>query len=354
MKARRERALEVARLLRADGVLAADVSTVAWLTGFEADIESGPSPFALPPLAVVTPDGPPILVVSEDDAPRVPPDCEACIYTGFTIEELDLAGRASRALRDAAGGRRLATESGALSIALARARGFSFVDATAELRSARAVKSRDEIELLRMAVALCDVGQAEARAHAQHGISEIELWTHVRGAMEHAAGGRIPVLADLASGSRTAETGGAPGPRILGDGDLVICDLVPRLRGYWGDSCATLAVGEPGASARSKHRAVADALERGIEAVRPGAVASDLDQLVRAGLDYPHHTGHGLGTSWHEEPRIVPGSRTRLEPGMVLALEPGVYDGDEGVRLEQVVVVTEDGCTILSTHSLEL
>ncbi len=113
-------------------------------------------------------------------------------------------------------------------------------------------------------------------------------------------------------------------------------------------------MGEPAASARSKHRAAADALERGIEALRPGVVAGDLDELMRKALDYPHHSGHGLGTSWHEEPRIVPGGRTRLEPGMVVALEPGVYDDAEGVRLEQVVVVTEDGCTTLSNHSLEL
>ena len=246
----------------------------------------------------------------------------------------------------------MATESGALSISLAD--GLQLVDATAELRTVRAVKDGDEIELLRAAVELCNVGQAEARAHARPGISEIELWAKVRGAMEQAAGGRIPVLADLASGPRTAETGGAPGPRIVANEALAICDLVPRLRGYWGDSCATLAVGEPAASARSKHLAASDALARGIEAVRPGVVAGDLDRLVRAGLSYPHHTGHGLGTSWHEEPRIVPGGRTRLEPGMVLALEPGVYGGDEGVRLEQVVLVTEDGCEVLSSHSLEL
>lgn len=352
MTTRRERALEVARQLGADGVLAADVSTVTWLTGFEADIESGPSPFALPPLAVVTPDGPPALVVSEDDAPRVPADCRACTYAGGTVEELDPVGGAIRALELAVAGRVLASEPCWLSTALAPV--LRLVDATAELRMARAVKDGDEIELLRAAVELCDVGQAEARARARPGISEIELWAKVRGSIEHAAGGRIPVLADLASGARTAETGGAPGARIVANDVLVICDLVPRLRGYWGDSCATLALGEPAASARSKHRAASDALARGIEAVRPGVVAGDLDQLVRAGLNYPHHTGHGLGTSWHEEPRIVPGGRTRLEPGMVLALEPGVYGGDEGVRLEQVVLVTEGGCTILSSHSLEL
>ena len=352
MTVRRERALEIARRLGADGVLAAEPSTVTWLTGFEADIESEPSPFALLPLAVVTPDGPPILVVSEDDSLAAPPDCEVSVYTGFTIGELDLVGSASRALRAATDGRALATEPAALSSALAR--GLRLVDASVELLSARGVKDLDEIELLRAAVKLCDIGQAHARAQAQAGVLEIELWALLRGAMELDAGGRIPVLADLASGPRTAETGGPPGPRTFAEGDLVICDLVPRLKGYWGDSCSTLVVGEPAAGARSKHRAALEALERGIEAVRPGAVAGSLDKLMRKGLDYPHHSGHGLGTSWHEEPRIVPGGRTRLEPGMVLALEPGVYDDAEGVRVEQVVLVTEDGCTILSNHSLEL
>ena len=74
----------------------------------------------------------------------------------------------------------------------------------------------------------------------------------------------------------------------------------------------------------------------------------------RDGLDYPHHSGHGLGADWHEEPRIVPGSKTVLEPGMVVAFEPGSYGDGEGVRVEQVVLVTDDGCEILSRHELDL
>ncbi|HYY76777.1 MAG TPA: M24 family metallopeptidase, partial [Gaiellaceae bacterium] len=79
-----------------------------------------------------------------------------------------------------------------------------------------------------------------------------------------------------------------------------------------------------------------------------------LDELVRGGLAYEHHTGHGLGTSWHEEPRIVPGGTTVLEADMVVALEPAVYEGDEGVRVEQVVLVREDGCELLSRHAIDL
>ena len=185
-------------------------------------------------------------------------------------------------------------------------------------------------------------------------MTELDLWALVRAAIEGEAGERTPVVADLVTGPRTADVGGPPGDRALAEGELVLCDLVPRRRGYWGDSCSTFAVGEPSAAARSHHRAASEALERAIEAVRPGVVAGDIDARARPGLEYPHHTGHGLGTSFHEEPRLVPGSTVVLEPGMVIALEPGSYEGGEGVRVEQIVLVTDQGCELLSGHELAL
>lgn len=352
MTSRQERALAIAREAGADGVLAAEPATVTWLSGLVVDIESGPSPFALAPLAVLPRDGPPILVVSadEEDAAREL-GCEVVSYPGFTIERLDPLANARRALMEAAGGRTLATEPGALSAALAE--NLSLVDAQAALARARAVKDADELELLRAALELCDVGQRAVREQIAEGLTEIELWGEVRAAVEQAAGRRTPLLADLVSGERTGETGGAPGERVLRGGEIVLCDLVPRRAGYWGDSCTTLAVGAAPESARAAHRRVRDALARGFDAIEPGIHAGDLDAIVRERLDYPHHTGHGLGTSWHEEPRIVPGGETVLEAGMVVALEPGMYSGAEGVRLEQVAVVTQDGCEVLSGFSLD-
>jgi Xaa-Pro dipeptidase len=353
VKPRQERALSVAGRLGADGVLAADPATVTWLTGMEVDVESGPSPFALSPLALLTGDGPPVVVASEDEAVAVAAaGCELAGYTGFTSGPLDPVGGAARALAAAIDGRRLATELGSLPAGLTG--DLALVEAATELSRERAMKDPDELERLRGALALCDVGQREARARAEPGMAEIELWGLIRAAIERSAGGRTPLLADLASGRRTGETGGPPGKRRLAAGDLVLCDLVPRRQGYWGDSCATFAVGTPADTARAKHRRVCDALARGLEAIRPGLPASELDELVRAGLEYEHHTGHGLGTSWHEEPRIVPGGTTVLEAGMVLALEPAVYERDEGVRVEQVVLVREDGCELLSQHAIEL
>lgn len=353
MTPRRERALAVARDLGADGVLAADPATVAWLTGVEVDVESGPSPFALQPLALLASDGPPVVVASEDHEDAVTAaGCELASYPGFGTQPLDPLGAAARALAAAAAGRTLATELAALPAALAP--GLSLVEGGAELARARAVKDPDEVDRLRAALALCDVGQRAARAGAEPGLAEIELWGAVRAAVERAAGGRTPLLADLASGERTGGTGGPPGERVLAEGDLVLCDLVPRRAGYWGDSCVTFAVGSASPSAQAMHQRVADALARGLDAIRPGLRAGDLDELVRGDLAYTHHTGHGLGSSWHEEPRVVPGGETVLESGMVLALEPAHYTAREGVRLEQVVLVCDDGCELLSNYSLEL
>lgn len=325
---------------------------MTWLSGYAPELETGPSPFALSAIAVLGSDGVPVLVVSEDEADDVAATgCAVVSYPGFGTGPIDPVRAAARALAEVLEGRSVAIDAGTLPASLAA--GLDWVDVGEELTRARAVKDPDEVESIRAAIAVCDAGQSAARANAAAGISELDLWAHVRAAMESAAGTRLPVLADLVSGERTADVGGSPGPRRLGDGDLVLCDLVPRVAGYWGDSCATLAIGEPPRAAREAHERAVAVLEDVVAAIRPGVTAGELDALARSHLSFPHHTGHGLGTGWHEEPRLVPGATTVLEEGMVIAVEPGTYDG-VGVRVEQVVLVTAVGCEVLSGHALEL
>jgi Xaa-Pro aminopeptidase len=221
----------------------------------------------------------------------------------------------------------------------------------------RAVKTPDEVQRIRASLALCDLAQAETVRLMRRGMSEIDLWTQVKAALEVAAGGRLPVLADFVAGGRSADVGGLPGGYVLQDGDAVIADIVPRLNGYWGDNCGTHFVGEPPVELRKAYQVVREALCAAISVVKPGLRACDLDgQLRRAIADagypiYPHHSGHGLGTTYHEEPRIVPYNEQALQPGMVIALEPGVYlPGAGGVRLEDVLLVTEAGCEVLTRH----
>jgi Xaa-Pro dipeptidase len=360
MSGRRERALAAA-----DGksLLSADLGTVTWLTGLVTDIEVGPSPFSAPPLVVLDPDGSLTAIASEDDVPGVAPNVETAPFPGFAVEDVDRSSLVtSTALEILSDARELAVEldslPGDLALALAE-RGVALTDVGESLRRARAVKDPDELEALRAAIAIADVGQATAREAAQAGATELSVWAGVRSAMEEAAGGRIPVLADLVSGERTAEVGGPPTGRTLEAGDLVLVDLVPRLGAYWADSCSTIAVGEPPEPSRQAHAASVAALEQAVELCRPGTRAADIDARAReaieaAGGAYPHHTGHGIGVTFHEEPRVIPGSDRVLEEGMVVALEPGTYRDGFGVRVEQVVLVTAAGPEILSGHDLSL
>jgi Xaa-Pro aminopeptidase len=120
-------------------------------------------------------------------------------------------------------------------------------------------------------------------------------------------------------------------------------------------------VGEMPEALAKAYRSARQALQMAIEAVRPGLPAGELDRRMRdfvrrAGFEpYPHHSGHGIGTSYHEEPRVVPYNKDPFKPGMVLALEPGIYlPGVGGVRVEDVVLVTDDGAEVLTRHLARL
>jgi Xaa-Pro dipeptidase len=224
----------------------------------------------------------------------------------------------------------------------------------------RAVKDEEETAIIRECCALCDLGQNLNKELVKPRITELELFEEVRKGMEMHEGGRMAILADMVSGPRTAQIGGSPSQRVIEAGDPIICDLVPRHRGYWGDSCNSCVVGTPNKEQEKFFAGVSKALAEAIDMVRPGLQACTLDVAVRtrgAGLGggYLHHTGHGLGLTWHEEPRIVPYNTQRLCAGMIIAVEPGIYfEGRWGMRLEYVVRVTESSSEILSKfqHSL--
>jgi Xaa-Pro aminopeptidase len=156
-------------------------------------------------------------------------------------------------------------------------------------------------------------------------------------------------MADLVSGTRTASGGGMPTNKIINTGDLILSDFTPCLNGYWGDSCNTIVVGESTDEQRKTYELVKEALAIGIDAIRPDMKSKEIDQLMRNHIgNFPHHGGHGVGTMYHEEPRIVPYNNTTLQPNMIIALEPAIYKKDYGIRLEHLVVVTKNGCEVLT------
>jgi Xaa-Pro aminopeptidase len=245
----------------------------------------------------------------------------------------------------------------------------SLLKGIARLRSApplveraRMVKDAAEIGRIRRAVALGARLFTVARKKIRPGVTEVE----VAAAMEYEArrggaeGMSFPTI--LASGPRSAIVHGrASGARIPASG-FVVCDFGVILARYCSDRTRTVHVGKASQEAKSLYGSVLEAQQTAIAAVRPGATAAEVDGAARRVLRqrklaryFSHSTGHGLGLEIHEAPRLAVGQAQKLEPGMVITIEPGAYvPGKWGVRIEDVVLVTSSGCEVLTPTDKEL
>src|SRR5205085_5615022 len=143
---------------------------------------------------------------------------------------------------------------------------------------------------------------------------------------------------------------------------FVVCDFGVILAGYCSDRTRTVHVGSPSGTDRQMYQAVLEAQQAAIAEVRSGTTAAAVDNTARKrlrksglGQYFTHSTGHGLGLEIHESPRLAAGQMQVLEPGMVITIEPGAYiPGKQGVRIEDVVVVTSTGCEVLTPTDKEL
>jgi len=365
-----ERALrvaEAARTVGADWALLTSADAVCYATQHTGVIETGASPFAGgPSLAFVSADGSvtALLVNNLEEAGAKHAGADRVLtYVGLApgerspVEDRYRAAVAG-ALEELGVGGVVAVEAGTLPALVAdvlAARGGSTVTIDRALDRMRATKTAAEVERLRHCAEIVDAGQRAAVAAARPGRSELEIWADVRLAMEEPAGERLPVAGDLTSGlENTASISGWPTARVVNEGEPILCDLAPRVQGYWGDSCNTIFLGEPGAAFMKLYTTTQRAVEVVRETLRPGITAADFDRRVRsvfedAGVVNPLHTGHGIGTGVHEWPRIVPDQDVTLQEGMVLMCEPGAYDSEVGgVRLEWMFLVTANGNDVLS------
>ncbi|MGH3077242.1 MAG: M24 family metallopeptidase, partial [Gaiellaceae bacterium] len=145
-------------------------------------------------------------------------------------------------------------------------------------------------------------------------------------------------------------------------GDMVVLDFGGIKDGYGSDTTRTVHVGEPTDDEREVYEVVRQAQQAGFEAVRPGVECQEIDRAARRliadagyGEQFIHRTGHGIGLTTHEPPYMVEGDTNPLEPGMCFSIEPGIYlTGRFGVRIEDIVTVTDDGGRRFNNTSHEL
>ena len=192
---------------------------------------------------------------------------------------------------------------------------------------------------------------------------EIDVATAALRAISLELGEVVSLDHNVGSGPRSALPDPHASPREIADGELVLVDLYPPLRGYFADLCRTWVVGSAPTEAAHQHEAVLAALRSGERLLGPGVPVAAIDRAVRQSLrasggfdaSMGHHTGHGLGIFAWEHPWIGSGSDETLMPGDVVALEPGAYrPGFGGVRVEGNYLITADGYERIDTLAEDL
>lgn len=225
-------------------------------------------------------------------------------------------------------------------------------------------KTSEEIEAIRLANRVANVGLQVFFENLHSGRTEAEVAATVESAIYRQIG-RDGIFhsrgwAMVQSGPNSADAGrfNRSTGRRLENGDLVLIELATCVNGYWSDLTRTAAVGSPKAEVDQILAVVRDAQQAAVDGVRPGVSAAEIDALARdkiaaQGLSsfFTHHTGHHVGFRYHDPGfLILPGESAKLEPGMVITIEPGVYvpERGAGARIEDNVLVTESGHETLS------
>jgi Xaa-Pro aminopeptidase len=340
-----------------DAIVVAPSPDLAYLTGY------GPMPLERPTLLVLRPGRPPAMLV---------PALERALAAGSPVGgAIDLVAWSDAADpydaaadllpargRIAVGDRLWASH---LLELQRRLPGVEFGSATEVIATQRAVKDADELAVLRRAGRAADETFRSIATMTFLGRREEEIAHElqdllVRNGHTHAE------FTIVASGPNAASPHHEPSGRTMLPRDAVVLDFGGELGGYYSDTTRTVVVGEPPAGFESVYELVRDAQEAAFGAVAPGVTAGAVDRAARTLIEdagygdaFFHRTGHGIGLEVHEAPYIVEDNLWELRPGTTFSIEPGVYlEGRFGVRIEDIVAVTDEGAERLNRSTREL
>ncbi|MFG2945899.1 aminopeptidase P family protein [Streptomyces adustus] len=357
-RARMDRAARAAADAGLAGLLVAPGPDLVWLTGY-----APPAATERLTLLVLAAGRDPVLVVPALEAP------DAAKATGAPALALRdwTDGKDPYALTagllDASGSFGISDNAWALHLlALQRALpGTSYASLTDALPMLRAVKDPAELELLAAAGAAADATFEEIRDVRFAGRRESDVAADLAGLLRRHGHSQVDFTI-VASGPNGANPHHEVGDRVIEDGDMVVLDFGGLKDGYGSDTSRTVHVGEPTDEERTVHDLVRAAQEAGFRAVRPGVACQEVDRAARKVIEdagygpyFIHRTGHGIGVTTHEPPYMIEGEERPMVPGMCFSVEPGVYlPGRFGVRIEDIVTVTEDGGRRLNDTTREM
>lgn len=232
------------------------------------------------------------------------------------------------------------------------------------MKSLRMRKTPEEVQNLEKAGAVADAAFVEVAGLNIEGMTEHALSATLEDVMTHKGAEKIAFETLVASGPNSALPHHRAGQRKIEHGDVVILDYGCRYQGYCSDITRTVVCGASSREVSEVYEIVKRAQDKAVHAVKPGIEAQAIDWTAREeitrcgyGEQFIHRTGHGIGLDVHEEPYIVSENALELQAGMAFSVEPGIYfPGRFGVRIEDIVVVTESGAKRMnqSTHDLQI
>jgi Xaa-Pro aminopeptidase len=223
------------------------------------------------------------------------------------------------------------------------------------LGALRMRKDSAEYKALKMNAGIADNAMQAAFSKVRPGMTENELAAEIRA--HFSSEGASPQFWIVGAGSNGAFPHHSASDRVIQEGDAIVIDIGGRKQGFPSDITRMAVVGQPPEGYGQIHSIVEKAVQAALKAAKPGALAKDVDAAARGvitdagyGEYFVHRTGHGLGIDIHEPPYITATSEVVLEEGMVFSIEPGIYlPGRFGIRLEEIVILREDGPEILSS-----
>jgi Xaa-Pro aminopeptidase len=338
--------------LEVDALLVTRLPNIRYLTGFTG---SNAQALLLPSAGVFFTDG----RYTEQSRHEVP-----------DVERVTYATNASAALREQCerlGVARLGFEAHDVSVA-AHARmaealeGVELVPTQDAVERGRWVKDAEELAALRDAQRVTDLAFDDIVEWLAIGQTERQVAHQLELVMRREGADGMSFDPIVAFGENAAEPHHEPGHRVLEEGDVVKLDIGALWAGYHADMTRTIAFGEPPAELKKIHEIVQEAQQAGIDAVREGVVSAEVDAAARKVIEdagygerFSHGLGHGVGLEIHEGPRLGREFDHVLPAGAVVTVEPGIYiPGLGGVRIEDTVEVTDDGCRVLGTSTRDL
>ncbi|WP_327352574.1 aminopeptidase P family protein [Streptomyces sp. NBC_01304] len=357
-KARMDRAAQAAADAGLAGVLVAPGPDLVWLTGYQ--------PTAITErltLLVLAAGSEPVLVVPTLEAPDAEraPGAPALTLRDWTDGKDPYAVTAP--LLDV-NGRFGVSDNGWAMHLLGLQQELpttSYASLTEALPMLRGVKDAHELERLTAAGAAADATYEQILKVRFSGRKENDVAADLAALLKEFGHSQVDFTV-VGSGPNGANPHHEAGDRVIERGDMVVLDFGGLKHGYGSDTSRTVHVGEPTDEERQVHDTVRIAQDAGCAVIQPGIACQDVDRAARAVIDdagygeyFIHRTGHGIGVTTHEPPYMIEGEEQELVPGMCFSVEPGIYlPGRFGVRIEDIVTVTEEGCRRLNNTPREM